>query len=109
MSADARRPEKDVFDILQEIELYFCAYLDILLMLFLSFLSQKHRLEQLQTAALAAANASNEVVRQPTASDIPNFLVRRFEVSIIPSASTKPKKLREVKADGIFLVVNTID
>lgn len=52
---------------------------------------QSQRLQQLQQVAQEGA----EVV-----SDTPLSLVRRFEISIIPATSSKPRKLREIKAMG---------
>lgn len=38
----------------------------------------------------------------PTNSDIPKSLTRRFEVTILPRATEIPRKLREVRANGII-------
>jgi len=42
-------------------------------------------------------------------SDTPTCLVRRYEISIIPSSDVKPKKLREVKADGLLCKYKSIE
>jgi hypothetical protein len=56
---------------------------------------QAQRLEQLQRVADPAA--------MPTQADTPHSLVRRYEVSIIPFAAAKARKLREIKAVGTSL------
>lgn len=55
--------------------------------------SQNQRIDALQRAAGAGV---------PVASDLPMSLKRRYEVVILPleSDSAKPRKLREIKAEG---------
>jgi hypothetical protein len=56
-------------------------------------LLKTHRINSLQTA-----EGENAVMMN--AEMTPNSLLRRYEVSIIPPAEEKTKKLREVKANG---------
>jgi DNA replication licensing factor MCM7 len=44
---------------------------------------------------------SQRVENGGQAGDIPKRLTRRFEVTVVPTRSTKPRKLREVKASDI--------
>lgn len=81
------------FSEFQTIFNYFCTCTD-----WHEFNFQSHRIQQLENAALAAND--NAAMRL----DTPTFLVRRYEVSIIPSVGLKPKKLREVKSNGILVL-----
>ena len=36
----------------------------------------------------------------PPKVDLPSSFLRRYEVAIRPASFTKPRKLREIKADG---------
>ena len=55
---------------------------------------------QLQQGNNLGARDENASVLPPAVSDIPRRLMRRFDVTILPEAKDKPRKLREIKAHG---------
>jgi hypothetical protein len=65
-----------------------------------NLLTQAQRQAQVQAAGDVPAEHS-------TLLELPKSLTRRFEVVIIPESHERPRKLREIKAQGKYIHINT--